>query len=1029
MLRCPVAAWTSWTPAVLDGQCKEQTQYQDKLPQTTYVYQQNDCRGIIPDCHPMRLTNKRTFCRCHYKDCVQGPWTSWEIHSWTGNCPSERRLKPYRSITRYKDAYSNCIGIGPQKCPTPPGEVREKEVTCPALPVPENGKHLDAACQGVNSRCDSYCRMECKAGYNLVGNKYVTCHGSEKWDQPQGRCKDIEPPIIQCPSIKQYFNDPNKNYAEIDLSKATATDNSGLAIKITVSHQSPLKVYVRQPVKVTYTATDAAGNKKSCHRTYTVKDHEAPKVMSCPDKYRLIQTGQFPHQVFWSEPTFHDNVDPTNELTVIPSNDNGSRFPQGTYVITVTARDKSLNTANCTFTIELQRVKCPVPLPPKHGSAQCNIKKDGVKEAFVCTVSCKTDSWFLQGENIPKLYNFYVCSEGGDWGGTPIYDVFNPQGITQLPADRPIWPDCSVGLSPDGAEFDMHVFGGTCSDQSTMEKLKKDFLDTLKKDLIFNYLFCGTSTNNCDIENIVVYCSKRKRRNADGTQSSQLVIKFAFAVRNKGLASKSSADFSKLNALSSDLEKQKATIIQKVQAAAPRILKDYTASVSALKVTISCEPGYEFKIMSGSNNIKCLKCPRGMYFNSGTRKCTVCQEGTYQNTEGSLSCKKCPVGKTTAGKLKTDFHECKEICQAGTYSKDGLETCFACPLATYQPLSQSTSCIACPNGKVTNEVGSTQLTDCTEKGIAYHIHSEGCGDPGIKPLTCGMSTITVNGVDHSKHGRGINFVAVDATNGNVRSSQSFDWHGDYQGCSKSLSWLRQWPDQTIIFGAYQDEASYHFIGGVCDKALELIGGKRPFQTEYRASFAIVGYIGKESVAWIQQKKSLYGRGPTDLKGNIKLIPVYLQYDIHSEGCGDPGINPLTCGMSTITVGGKDYSQHGRGINFVAFDAKTGKLFGSTSFDWHGDSSGCSKAMAWLNKVPDHSIVLGAYQDEGSRSFINGLCDKALELIGGKRPFQTEYRASFAIVGYKGKGSVAWLRQKKSGYGKGPTDLKGSIPFL
>ena len=66
------------------------------------------------------------------------------------------------------------------------------------------------------------------------------------------------------------MNDPNKNYAEIDLSEATATDNSGLSIKMLISHQSPLKVYVGNPVKVTYTAVDAAGNKKECHVTYSV---------------------------------------------------------------------------------------------------------------------------------------------------------------------------------------------------------------------------------------------------------------------------------------------------------------------------------------------------------------------------------------------------------------------------------------------------------------------------------------------------------------------------------------------------------------------------------------------------------------------------------------------------------------------------------------------------------------------------------------------------------------------------------------
>ena len=90
-------------------------------------------------------------------------------------------------------------------------------------------------------------------------------------------------------------------------------------------------------------------------------------------------------------------------------------------------------------------VKCPVSAPPKHGSAQCNIKKNGIKESFVCTVSCKKGSWFLQGPNIPKLYNFYFCSQEGDWAGTMAYNMDNltPTSAIIIPKGQPLWPDCS----------------------------------------------------------------------------------------------------------------------------------------------------------------------------------------------------------------------------------------------------------------------------------------------------------------------------------------------------------------------------------------------------------------------------------------------------------------------------------------------------------------------------------------------------------------------------------------------------------
>ena len=54
----------------------------------------------------------------------------------------------------------------------------------------------------------------------------------------------------------------NKNYALIELPDVPCSDNTQCSV--TVSHKSPVKVNVRTPVKVTFTATDPAGNSRSC---------------------------------------------------------------------------------------------------------------------------------------------------------------------------------------------------------------------------------------------------------------------------------------------------------------------------------------------------------------------------------------------------------------------------------------------------------------------------------------------------------------------------------------------------------------------------------------------------------------------------------------------------------------------------------------------------------------------------------------------------------------------------------------------
>lgn len=68
----------------------------------------------------------------------------------------------------------------------------------------------------------------------------------------------------------------------------------------------------------------------------------------------MIKTGTFPHQVFWEEPKFHDNVDSINQLKVVSTHENGVKFSKGRHTIIVTARDRATNTANCTFDIELE---------------------------------------------------------------------------------------------------------------------------------------------------------------------------------------------------------------------------------------------------------------------------------------------------------------------------------------------------------------------------------------------------------------------------------------------------------------------------------------------------------------------------------------------------------------------------------------------------------------------------------------------------------------------------------------------------
>ena len=90
-------------------------------------------------------------------------------------------------------------------------------------------------------------------------------------------------------------------------------------------------------------------------------------------------------------------------------------------------------------------MSCPLYKPPKHGASTCNIKNMDVEEVFVCSTACKPNYWFLQGDGIQKMYDFYICGKDGGWKGQNQFDMTNPGGAMFVPIakGKSPWPDCS----------------------------------------------------------------------------------------------------------------------------------------------------------------------------------------------------------------------------------------------------------------------------------------------------------------------------------------------------------------------------------------------------------------------------------------------------------------------------------------------------------------------------------------------------------------------------------------------------------
>ena len=90
-------------------------------------------------------------------------------------------------------------------------------------------------------------------------------------------------------------------------------------------------------------------------------------------------------------------------------------------------------------------MSCPIYDAPKHGASSCNIKTMDVEEVFVCSTACKPNYWFLQGDGIPKLYDFYICGKDGGWKGQNQFDYANPGAdmFVSIAKGSSPWPDCS----------------------------------------------------------------------------------------------------------------------------------------------------------------------------------------------------------------------------------------------------------------------------------------------------------------------------------------------------------------------------------------------------------------------------------------------------------------------------------------------------------------------------------------------------------------------------------------------------------
>ena len=115
-------------------------------------------------------------------------------------------------------------------------------------------------------------------------------------------------------------------------------------------------------------------------------------------------------------------------------------------------------------------------------------------------------------------------------------------------------------------------------------------------------------------------------------------------------------------------------------------------------------------------------------------------------------------------------------------------------------------------------------------------------------------------------------------------------------------------------------------------------------------------------------------------------------------------------------------------------SRDGHFISSQAFDSYSSRIADDQLATFLTGLPNNVIVLAATQDDawragGASESNKQAADAQLTSLGVTNPRPLEFRASWALVGYKGSNDPAdWKRFAEARSGQGPTEILVTIPM-
>ncbi|XP_026669674.1 sushi, von Willebrand factor type A, EGF and pentraxin domain-containing protein 1-like [Ceratina calcarata] len=614
-----------------------------------------------------------------------------------------------------------------------------KAIKCEPLKQIANGLISPNSCFGPEkSPFAMNCTITCKEGFILQGPRFRYCGGkSGVWSQRKivNRCIDKTPPSITCPSNIITENLPGKNYAYVNWTIPKVTDNVDksptLWSRPQITFPWKLKIGTRT---VVYVAQDSSGNKARCKFKVTVVDTEPPTVHNCIDPLIFFTDSSLGvSNITWDEPDFYDNSKtPVQvEQNYFPGN---NAFNFGLTKVVYYALDKYTNKASCILNITVKDICEEVP-KILNGFSKCS--STPLNKINECALTCEEGYGFAEGLNLSIVDNALLLKCN--------------RNTTNWLEDNYI-PDCSESTNPKSISQEGSIIlegneTNVCDNRTTLRELSEYITDDLRLtllDICGNDIECNLITFDPECKETVLppdtiptqinnnnnlptnHVHKKSKRDAKvknpkdknmKVKKEKQKIEIKFKVLGKII-----------NEYSDDpkegIQKLRKKIDTMSKSGKLNLLNNRTnEEIAKLALNLHlvfnnlqelCDPGSVLKKHT------CVKCPLGTFFNSSTKKCLPCPAGEYENTTGSLKCKRCPEYTSTKKAHSKSLRDCIHLCRPGYYSRKkryqylrlALEPCVMCDIGFYQPDHGQNHCLSCPSNFSTKNRGAKSMNDC-----------------------------------------------------------------------------------------------------------------------------------------------------------------------------------------------------------------------------------------------------------------------------------------------------------------------------